>query len=417
MKLVILLAVASSFAFGLEDPRYQLPSGGETYAQSYDKYAKKILQDGYPANEEVRKILLPKLTLDWGLAEEDYDRFFLSMKKAQYSITFPASEKCNAGIEGRSSRSAYRDLVVKQIDEAAAFLADYHARMMARNHSLFKIRNIEICAVTLGYGDNRYIFDRFLSKLTIRTGPVHAAIIESNFHVQDRDTLKQNWNDGEHWRKEGLKEFIDANKNPVRAHWRVLNPIGETRVLLREAMVKVVTKVASTIRALRTEGSPLEWRALILNTMGTALTADQEKRIEELKDGDLNSVLAAWEKKITNPDTEGSMTLATMGAVLQKRMEKQQKIGITRTQKGFINIENFHKIDVSFMTGDAKDFQEFIAVPETIDVNVDQVGFINVSTTDVVDVKVALAALAPAVSSVYPKTTLKSVLKELRLLK
>ncbi len=74
-----------------------------------------------------------------------------------------------------------------------------------------------------------------------------------------------------------------------------------------------------------------------------------------------------------------------------------------------MNVENFHAIDVDFTTGDAKEFQEHVVVPESIDIKVTQVGIVNVSTTDRVSVYVALSAISSAES--FEKAALASVLK------
>lgn len=104
------------------------------------------------------------------------------------------------------------------------------------------------------------------------------------------------------------------------------------------------------------------------------------------------------------------MGVASLSAVLKKRMERQRQLNIDRTQIGFVNVENFHHIDVGFATGEVQDFEEYVTVPDTLDISVTQVGLVNVSTTDRVEVNVALAALSSG--SHFDKAVLKSVLKE-----
>ena len=130
--------------------------------------------------------------------------------------------------------------------------------------------------------------------------------------------------------------------------------------------------------------------------------------LKKKSNAELYSIGEKWVEKLSHPKTVEDMASAAVAGCLKRQVERQREAKIERTQVGLINIENFHNIDVDLSTGDAKTFQDYVVIPENIEIKVTQYGLINISTTDRISVSVALSALSSAAS--LEKATLASVL-------
>lgn len=413
------ISLFSLWSQAAELPRFELPTGGNSYLGALNQYGEEILKAQYEPQANVSKLLSEKMETDWQLTADEVKAGVTTLAAARYSIEYPSGADCNPWSEELlKDNKDYRDKLVSQINEAASFLSDYHFRMLGQNHSLFKIRRVVICTTSRHYTSPVMSFDRLKSELTLYTGPKRLALVgpsslrRDNLHPLSAKEIRAQWDDGEHWRKDiSIREIVDSKKNPIRGYWNFLNPVGETRTLLREAIRAAGLKGLGGIRERVATGNLQDWKRLIREKLGRSISEMADKKLEAAPEADVKKLLSKWEEKMASPDATESMAAASLIACIKKRMEKQKEVGIRRTQIGFVNVENFHQIDVSLTTGDVKDFEEFVVVPEKLDIDVTQVGLVNVSTTDQVSVSVALSALGS--SETFQKATLASALKAL----
>lgn len=409
-------ALASLTGFGADKPPYDLPVGDETYLTTLGSYATALLKPEFSPQKTADGLLAEKFLTDWHLSEEEAKRAVTSLTDAKYSIQYPAGKDCNPYTEAiLKTDIKYRERLLSQIDEVATFLSDYHFRMFGRNESLFKVRRVNICTIPVLHINPTITYDRLKAELTLWVGPKHAPFIppiparRNNLHPWTAKEIKDGWDDGDHWKTDiSLREIVDSKKNPIRGYWNFINPIGKTRVLLREFIKKSAILGHRSLVELLNARDVVALRKHIASTLGAP-----RKSVDEATDETIQNVFSQWAAKLISAESGEKMAAGALISCIKKRMVKQEKIGIKRTQIGFVNVENFHKIDVSLATGDVLDFSEEVVVPETLDIEVTQIGLVNVSTTDKVDVSVALAAMATP--EIFQRASLKSVLKALKL--
>ena len=403
LGLLILLPMTSPAASRLED---------------LESHAALLLGAEGRAQKDLSELLEEKLGLDWRLPAAEVAAATETLETSRYRIRFPLGEDCNPWAEDLAGRKPYADALYRQIDEVVAFLADYHFRMLGRNESLFKIRGVNLCTSAVGWRSPVLGYDRARAELTLWLGPTRLGpfgpgrLRKDNLTPLSAREIRQRWNAGEAWQTDtSIRDIVDKHKNPTRAHWPLLDPIGETRTLLREVTRRVGLESALRLgERLARGGEAL--RVLADGLKAAKAPADVHAAIAGLGDR-ADRVASLWKTKLADPRAAEGMSIAAITGCLKRRVERQRALKIERTQIGFVNVENFHHIDVSLSTGDARDFEDYVVVPDSLDIQVTQWGIVNVSTTDRVEVGVALRAVSSPAA--FESGTLRSVLGALGL--
>ncbi len=392
---------------------------GEAAANFNDlnRYAAEVLREDGKLQKRLSELLIEKLALDWGNTQELARESIQTLAESKYTIEFPADKSCNPWPELLET-AKYRNQLEAQIDQVADFLSDYHHRNLGRNISFFKIRHVNLRTASRYLRHKSIELDRFKSELTLHVGPVRAWLVgngpltKDNLHPLSAKEIKEKWNNGEMWAEDSLaKEIVDKARNPIRGYWPLLNPIGDVRVALREALKQEGLKLVEKIRGwLRQDDLQLQ-QGLLAVAEGLKNREAASKILKNKSNAALFDIGQKWVDKLNDPKVLEDMANAAIMACVKKQMVKQRETQTNRTQVGLVNVENFHNIDVDFAVGDTKDFQEYVVVPENIEINVTQYGIVNVSTTDRVSVSAALSALTSA--GALEKASLASVIKSL----
>jgi len=377
--------------------------------EELNAFAKAQLAPDGDLQASLTEELKTKLITDLGLPADEAKKLQAPLADWMYSVEFPDEAGCNPWTNDLLGRDkTYKERLEAQAVSAAAFLSDFHFRMLGSNISLFKLRKIKVCVGSHDVSAPSIAYDRARFQLTLYIGPKQAPnvpvlpIRRNNLHPYTLDDLKEAWKNGDHFgKKYVVGDFFDARKNPVRVYWNFLNPIGEVRTALRDGIRVAALKSASALRALKDSEGAVGLKAKMLALLGddAAVGAADAAKI-------LN-VTEAWVAKLEKPEAAEEMAFAALSSGLEHAIESS-KTSVKRKQWGFVNVENFHKIDVSFSTGDVPQYRETVQVPDNLDIDVTQVGFVNVSTTDRVEVDVALKSFVSAKH--FEKATLLTLL-------
>lgn len=370
-------------------------------------FAKKALLERQP---KLSEDLETKLVTDLGLPVEQARRAVTTLEEAKYTIEFENEAGCNPWTNDLLAKDReYKARLEEQAESAAEFLKDFHFRMLGRNLSLFKVRKIRICTNGHSQLDPTLTYDRAKFELTLWIGPKQTTNIpvsplrRNNLHPYTRDQIKQAWDESDAFGKRLFTgEVLDARKNPVRVYWKFLNPVGQVRTALRDGLRSAALLSVKTLKALNEEGGAKGLKDKMLSLLGA-----DGSRLDGMDDAALRRLSSSWLEKLEDPKAAEEMAVAALSKSLQAAIESQNT-KIKRKQWGFVNVENFHKIDVTLNTGDIQTYREVVQVPDNLDIDVTQVGFVNVSTTDRVEVSVVLSAMVPA--RTFEIATLRSLL-------
>lgn len=373
-------------------------------------YAMEQLAPAGDLQKNLTDEIRTKLITDLGVPKAAAEKVNTSLSDWQYGISF--DKACNPWTNGLLARDReYKERLEAQAAVAAAFLSDFHFRMLGANVSLLKVRKIKVCTGGRGPAEPTLSFDRARFELTLWIGPKQPTPIEvpslrrNNLHPYSLEELKQGWKDGDAFgKKYVVGDFFDARKNPIRVYWKFLNPIGEVRTALRDGIRVAALKSAKAIADLRTDGA-----AGLREKMLDLLENDAE--VKAADDAKILTLAEKWQGKLESPESSEEMAVAALSKSLQSAIESKNTT-IKRKQWGFVNVENFHKIDVSLTVGDIPQYREMITVPDNLDIDVSQVGFVNVSTTDRVEVDVVLRSfISPRL---FEKATLRTLVHPLK---
>lgn len=219
--------------------------------------------------------------------------------------------------------------------------------------------------------------------------------------------IKNLWNQGKHFEK---------NSSFYRSWW-LFNPIGELRSNLRGMLLLAINKKILRIDKILNEYGCAEQSErkpqFLSNKIGdiinfnhnlTALqihtailtflktTVNEEKlgvNLEQiLKDQDeatLAHLLALFKNNLTDP-SQIEEILST-GVLILKEVMEEQESKVQIKMLGFVNVGNYHYIDValSLSSGYLKQYIEVI--PRKTAINATLLGFVNVYTIDDITVK------------------------------
>jgi len=369
----------------------------------FNTFAESLLSERSETQRKLTDELETKLVTDLGVPLGTARGGMDSLEVAKYSITLADEAGCNPWTDAiAADDEGYRNTIESQIKSAVAFLSDFHFRMLGQNSSVFKVRKIKICTGERLASKPTLTYDRALFELTIWIGPKLSlpTRFRNNLHPYTLDDLKEGWKEGDHFGKRFvIGDKIDAHKNPIRVYWKFLNPTGEVRTALRDGIRVIALKAANAVANLRNDG------AATLREKLNELAGDHP-RVKGASDEAILRLGEKWFEKLTSGKTSEEIAVGALSAGIKKAQSQPTKI--KRFQLGLVNVENFHKINVDFSVGDIQTYQELVVVPDTLDIDVTQIGFINVSTTDRVDVSIALKGMVNR--AMVEKGTLKNVL-------
>lgn len=242
-------------------------------------------------------------------------------------------------------------------------------------------QSVEICPSAQLGGDLVLTGSRL--QIGVRTGYFGRVGVHTATELRDR------WSEGEHLTR-GLEELRGVR-------WTLLDPVGTPRTLLRAALRRIVARVTDRLDAL--EGAPeatLRSELTRIIEDETSSAGDEQRpsvreraleAIASMSASRLASLLTSWKLEIAKPETiEG----AEEGAVSMRDVLQSRDVRVNVTQRGLINVQNYKQISVSteaFLP--RASFSRYVeAVKAQTDVDVEQLGLVNVQLNDVVDVKV-----------------------------
>ena len=327
MKHFLFYLIFSTLSFGAPSPLQEL-----------NQLAKDTLSEKGEIQKKLTDDLETKLNTDLGISLPTVRQSIVSLEGGKYSIEIPAEAGCNPWANDLAGKDkGYRDVLESQIQSAAAFLSDFHFRMLGQSHSLFRIRRILICTGGRGITEPKVSYDRARAELTLWIGPHQVgslpvpSIRRDNLNGLSLEDIRSKWNEGEHFGKQlSFEELVDRNKNPMRAYWNFLNPTGEIRTLLRDAIRVAALKSAGLLDELRRRDGLAGIREKL------ASLSDNKEIILKADDKKVEEWAKSWQEKMASP--AGSEEMAGGGAhcrvVQLLRPERDRTAGARTATRG-----------------------------------------------------------------------------------
>ena len=314
--------------------------------------------------------------------------------------------------------------LIQQIEAAASFLRDFQIGVLGQRTSIFQLHEIEF-----------QIDDCFRQAYQFESGKLLLKIpywqISSLSRYLNEQKLKQIWHQGVHFPK----------RSPVRKYWWLMNPIGDFRSNLRNLLILAAQKQILGLDQLLTKLNLIEGQQTTTIAPQTALpsnptvlppnpefrktaitflkkSAHEEKLgvnleliLKNHSDQLLTRLLELFRENLSDPgqieELVDTGTLSLQQALTQEQSEVDIKMF------GFVNVGNYHRIDVdiNWSAGYLKKYIDI--VPRQINVKAMQWGFVNVYTID--DITVA-PNLHNALKIDFETAALERALNELGLL-
>ncbi|NET84081.1 MAG: hypothetical protein F6J94_19825 [Moorea sp. SIO1F2] len=287
-----------------------------------------------------------------------------------------------------------KKLALQQMEAVGEFLQYFQISILGQPTSIFQLHEIEI-----------KIDKIFTPGLTYEAGKLLISIPDSSLPFQSRylsdQELKNQWNKGNHLSKKSLS----------RKAWWLLNPIGEFRTNLRTVLWQAAQKQILGIDKLllkfglidrydRSEQSSAQpsllfnqntqpqdqgFRegaiALIKNSVNEEkLGIDLEVVLKDQDEATLGKLLGLFRQNLADAGQIEELIEAGALTLQQAVFHEQSEIDIKMF--GFVNVGNYHRIDVSLnlSAGYLKKYVELI--PRKAVIKAIQFGFVNVYTID-----------------------------------
>ena len=325
--------------------------------------------------------------------------------------------------------------ILQQIDAAAYFIRDFQIGVLGQETNIFQLYEVEI-QIDQNV-KNYFIFES--GKLLIQIPYWQMLFLSRYIPYQE---MKTRWQRGEHFSK----------ISPVRRVWWLFNPIGEFRYNLRTMLLLAVQKHILGIDKLFVKFGLVEdseHQSLFLKNEERENQSFKENVISlAVRDRD-SSALAqatiALLKQTVNEDKLGvnlelvlnNQDEASLVRLLDlfknnladpSQMEELIDVGTSSLQEviheeqsqveikmlGFVNIGNYHRIDVAvnLSAGYLKKYVEL--VPRKAEVKAILFGFVNVYTIDDITVK---SNFSGAMKINFETAALERALRELQLIR
>ncbi|NEP26058.1 hypothetical protein [Moorena sp. SIO3I6] len=287
-----------------------------------------------------------------------------------------------------------KKLALQQMEAVGEFLQYFQISILGQPTSIFQLHEIEI-----------KIDKIFTPGLTYEAGKLLISIPDSSLPFQSRylsdQELKNQWNKGNHLSKKSLS----------RKAWWLLNPIGEFRTNLRTVLWQAAQKQILGIDKLllkfglidrydrseqssdqpsllfnqNTQPQDQGFRegaiALIKNSVNEEkLGIDLEVVLKDQDEATLGKLLGLFRQNLADAGQIEELIEAGALTLQQAVFHEQSEIDIKMF--GFVNVGNYHRIDVSLnlSAGYLKKYVELI--PRKAVIKAIQFGFVNVYTID-----------------------------------
>lgn len=312
---------------------------------------------------------------------------------------------------------AIKRYLIQQIEAAASFLRDFQIGVLGQRTSIFQLHEIEF-----------QIDDCLRQTYQFESGKLLLKIpywqISSLSRYLNEQKLKQIWHQGVHFPK----------RSPVRKYWWLINPIGDFRSNLRNLLILAAQKQILGLDQLLAKLNLIEGQQSTTITPQTILppsadfrktaitflkkSAHEEKLgvnlelvLKNHSDQLITRLLELFRDNLSDPGQIEELVDTGTLSLQQALTQEQSQIDIKMF--GFVNVGNYHRIDVdlNWSAGYLKKYIDI--VPRQINVKAMQWGFVNVYTID--DITVA-PNLHNALKIDFETAALEKALNELGLL-
>lgn len=352
------------------------------------------------------------------LRRRNIDTGKIQLLEKAYSISFKLGNII--------SLESIKAQILQQIDAIVYFIRDIHVGVIGQRNSLFTLYDVEIII-------DKKIKRRFKwesGKLFLYIPYINLRLFKSHFSYQ---TLKSLWSRGEH-----LDKF-----SPIYKFWWLFNPLGEFRSNLRLMLLLAIEKQILGIDRLLIElgiidigkeqhlvnqdesienntntfnaKEVLSIHQAIFTFLKNTVNEDKlevklEDILKEQNEETLIRLLTLFKKNLADPIQIEAIINTSLLILKQVIQEEQSQINIKMF--GFVNVGNYHRIDVALnlSSGVLKNYIEVI--PRTIGIKVILYGLVNVYTIDDITVKPNFQG---ALKLDFETATLERTLKELQL--
>ena len=276
--------------------------------------------------------------------------------------------------------------LLQQIEAAASFLRDFQISVLGQRTSIFQLHEIEF-----------RIEDRLGQAYQFESGKLLLKIpywqISAFSRYLNEAKLKQIWHQGTHLTK----------KSAIRKYWWLINPIGEFRSNLRNVLIlaaqkqilgldkllgkldiiegqKTTTLIPQSILPPRDNFHQTAITFLKKSTNEEKLGVNLEMMLKDQNDELLTRLLELFRDNLQDPGQIEE--LIDVGTLSLQQALTQEKSQVDIKMFGFVNVGNYHRIDVDldWSAGHLKKYIEI--VPRQVDVKAMQWGFVNVYTID-----------------------------------
>ncbi|MEC4807209.1 MAG: hypothetical protein SAJ12_16130 [Jaaginema sp. PMC 1079.18] len=265
----------------------------------------------------------------------------------------------------------------QQIEAIAQFLAMFHIDVLGQPTRLMPLYEVELV-----------VAKRRKLKLSLDRGRLTLAISPQQLRSRSGEAkyLKQAWHRGEL-----LKDYYPRSLQKL---WWLFDPIGIFRFNLRSLLVLAVQKQILGIDRIllkitapegETEGdkSSLKARAIAFlqqNVRQDKLGYDLNLVLQKYSDRALIHILHQYKDNLRDPQQIEEILDA--GSLLLQDTLTQEQSGIDIKMLGFVNVGNYHRIDVAIHCNFGY-LQRYVEViPRHTEVKARQIGFVNVYTID-----------------------------------
>ena len=280
--------------------------------------------------------------------------------------------------------------LISQIDAAADFLRDFQISVLGQRTSLFPLYEIEF-----ELSDNlRYSYQFESGKFAVK---IPYWQVSSLSRYLSAEKLKNIWHQGRHLQP----------KSPLYKYWWLVNPMGLFRSSLRSMLMVAIQKQLLSLDQLfvklgliegeqqttltslpsesaldKTDGSFQQTAITYLrkNAKEDKLGVNLELVLRNQSEKIITNLLKRYKENLTNPDHIEEL-IDTGTLTLQETINQEQS-QVDIKMFGFVNVGNYHRIDVdlNLSAGYLKKYIEI--VPRKADVKAIQFGFVNVYTID-----------------------------------
>lgn len=315
-------------------------------------YAKSTLSPGRPADRDFQS-RLSRLTAKYGLRSDQVRSHSLADSFSIYLENEPITSRSDAkGLcfdfekMGPYEKRNTLQRIQRQIDEAASFLADFHARSWGHQVSLlFPIKEISICSQKQNHG-RTVLFEQRTLNLGLGQEPLSAREIlaEWNSGHPIRST-ELSWysqlplmDKARAWNQKRQGDYEGILRDKLADNWLALNPTGSLRTTALYTLAEAVHRLKVGIETINSRPSKDEVDRHLVSLrqtiQGPGFENRDRDRLEQILRNPLESeaLYRLWQQKIFNP---GNILLVIENAIGdQARRDTQLHLVLRKINAG-----------------------------------------------------------------------------------